>query len=29
VVNFVRDGALGPFGFVEESDDGVHVNHLA
>jgi hypothetical protein len=28
VVNFVCDGALGPFRFVEESDDGVQVNHL-
>jgi hypothetical protein len=27
--NFVRDGAFGPFRFVEESDNGVQVNHLA
>jgi hypothetical protein len=26
-VNFVRDGVLGPFHFVEESDDGLQVNH--
>jgi hypothetical protein len=25
----MRDGALSPFRFVEESDDGVPVNHLA
>jgi hypothetical protein len=24
----VRDGELSPFRFVEESNDGVHVNHL-
>jgi hypothetical protein len=28
-VNFVLDGELGPLHFVEESDDGVEVNHLA
>jgi hypothetical protein len=27
-VNFMHDGELGPFHFVEESDDGVQVNHL-
>jgi hypothetical protein len=28
-INFVRDSELGPFCFVEESDDRVHVNHWA
>jgi hypothetical protein len=28
-VNFVLDGKLDPFRFVEESDDGLQVNHLA
>jgi hypothetical protein len=28
-VNFVRDGELGPFRFVEENDDRAQVNHLA
>jgi hypothetical protein len=27
-VNFVRNGELGPFRFVEESGDGMQVKHL-